>query len=173
MDGEVGALVQSLSTGAGRLAVDLASVEQNMAELYDAASARRAEEDPPDSEPLGSKPGDLAPPDAEPPDAEPLDSELPDLAPPDSESPGEAGLEPPAAAPIEAHAPQSHPTPVAAVAAPGTSVGDSDVDGARLIALNMALNGDSREQTDRYLADNFTISDRQKLLDEVYAAVGG
>jgi hypothetical protein len=48
-----------------------------------------------------------------------------------------------------------------------------DLDGARLVALNMALSGEPREQTDRYLADSFKLSDRAKLLDEVYAAVGG
>jgi hypothetical protein len=48
-----------------------------------------------------------------------------------------------------------------------------DLDGARLVALNMALGGESREQTDRYLAASFQLSDRAKLLDEVYAAVEG
>ena len=49
----------------------------------------------------------------------------------------------------------------------------ADLDGARLVALNMALSGESREQTDRYLADSFQLADRAKLLDEVYAAVEG
>jgi hypothetical protein len=48
-----------------------------------------------------------------------------------------------------------------------------DIDGARLIALNMALNGDSREQTDSYLAENFQLANRRQLLDEVYAAIEG
>jgi cell division septum initiation protein DivIVA len=48
-----------------------------------------------------------------------------------------------------------------------------DVEGARLIALNMALNGQSREETDKYLAENFDLSDRSALLDEVYATVEG
>jgi hypothetical protein len=51
--------------------------------------------------------------------------------------------------------------------------GNDDVDGARLIALNMALNGESRERADRYLAEHFTLTDRQKLLDDVYAAIEG
>ena len=46
-----------------------------------------------------------------------------------------------------------------------------DTEGARLIALNMALNGTPREETDRYLADNFELDDRGQLLDEVYASV--
>jgi hypothetical protein len=47
------------------------------------------------------------------------------------------------------------------------------VEGARLIALNMALNGQSRDETDRYLRDNFELPDRAALLDEVYATVEG
>jgi hypothetical protein len=54
-----------------------------------------------------------------------------------------------------------------------TTAGDVDPDGARLIALNMALNGESREQADRYLAEHFELADREKLLDEVYAAIEG
>jgi hypothetical protein len=50
---------------------------------------------------------------------------------------------------------------------------DADVEGARLIALNMALNGESREATDQYLAENFDLGDRSALLDEVYASVEG
>ncbi|MGH2862394.1 MAG: DivIVA domain-containing protein [Solirubrobacteraceae bacterium] len=46
-----------------------------------------------------------------------------------------------------------------------------DLEGARLVALNMALNGTPREETDRYLAENFELEDRQLLLDEVYASV--
>ena len=48
-----------------------------------------------------------------------------------------------------------------------------DLDGARLVALNMALNGESRAETERYLAENFELPDRLKLIDEVYAAVEG
>jgi hypothetical protein len=35
----------------------------------------------------------------------------------------------------------------------------------------MALNGTPRDETDRYLAENFELSDRHGLLDEVYASV--
>jgi DivIVA domain-containing protein len=51
-----------------------------------------------------------------------------------------------------------------------TVVGE-DVEGARLVALNMALNGTSREETDRYLSENFELNDRGQLLDEVYSSV--
>jgi DivIVA domain-containing protein len=65
------------------------------------------------------------------------------------------------------------PTPAAPPAAARAPAGGSDVDGARLVALNMALNGQSREETDRYLAENYDLPDRLGLLDEVYAAVEG
>ncbi|MEA2154043.1 MAG: hypothetical protein QOE11_183 [Solirubrobacteraceae bacterium] len=51
--------------------------------------------------------------------------------------------------------------------------GETDAEAARLVALNMALNGQSRSETDKYLADNFDLSDRAALLDEVYATVEG
>jgi len=37
----------------------------------------------------------------------------------------------------------------------------------------MALNGDYRAATDRYLAEHYQLSDRQQLLDEVYAVIEG
>jgi hypothetical protein len=37
----------------------------------------------------------------------------------------------------------------------------------------MALNGTPREDTDKYLSENFQLADRPGLLDEVYASVEG
>lgn len=68
---------------------------------------------------------------------------------------------PPAAAPAAEEEPKTAPQR------------SEDLDGARLVALNMALGGESREQTDRYLASSFQLADRAKLLDEVYAAIEG
>jgi hypothetical protein len=42
-------------------------------------------------------------------------------------------------------------------------------EGARLLALKMALDGRSREQTAAYLRENFELADLDALLDEVYA----
>ena len=52
------------------------------------------------------------------------------------------------------------------------SEGDG-AEGARLIALNMALNGTPREETAQYLEENFDLDDQDQILDEVYARVGG
>jgi hypothetical protein len=46
-------------------------------------------------------------------------------------------------------------------------------EGARVIALNMALNGSPREETARYLDENFELENPEALLDEVYARVRG
>jgi DivIVA domain-containing protein len=45
-------------------------------------------------------------------------------------------------------------------------------EGARLVALNMALNGTPREEAARYLADNFQLEDQEAILDDVYSRVG-
>jgi DivIVA domain-containing protein len=129
MDGEAGALVDSLRTGAGRLSADLAAAEQNMGELYDAASGG------------GTSPMVAA--------------AVTEAKPAPAPDPPVAPLPPP-------------PLPSEPPAAP-----NGDFDGARLIALNMALNGDSREDVGRYLADNFDLADREKLVEEVYAAIEG
>jgi hypothetical protein len=73
------------------------------------------------------------------------------------------------AAPTYPAAAEVAPTPPAAAGAGEQK--RSDLDSARLVALNMALSGESREQADRHLADTFELADRAKLLDEVYAAV--
>ena len=67
------------------------------------------------------------------------------------------------------HATPDTPGEAEAIAGEGTD----DAEGARLIALNMALNGTPREETARYLSENFQLSDAGGLLDEVYASVEG
>jgi hypothetical protein len=75
------------------------------------------------------------------------------------------------------HAAAAPPPPVAQPAQPQAAApaagASNDLDGARLIALNMALNGESRADTERYLAENFQLPDRMGLVEEVYAAVEG
>jgi hypothetical protein len=73
--------------------------------------------------------------------------------------------------PERAEPPEAAPTP--ARTRPVADGDTGDIEGARLIALNMALNGQSRDETDRYLAENFDLTDRESLLDEVYESVGG
>ncbi|MDP1849180.1 MAG: DivIVA domain-containing protein [Solirubrobacteraceae bacterium] len=149
MESELSALVESLRTGANRLNADLSLLSGNMGELYD-ASGRGS------SEPAAA------------PIVEDLNVvEQDDPAPPEPPAPA-----PEAAAPARPAQRQAPAAPETAPAAGGDDE-DDDVEGARLIALNMALNGQSREETDKYLAENFDLSDRAALLDEVYATVEG
>jgi DNA repair exonuclease SbcCD ATPase subunit len=75
-----------------------------------------------------------------------------------------AGL---AAASGEAEAVASQEEP----AAPTPTNGDAAA--ARIVALDMALSGKPRDETDRFIAENYDLDDRKSLLDEVYAAAGG
>ena len=74
--------------------------------------------------------------------------------------------------PVSASPPQPESESEAPAEGEPAAEGDDDSEGARLIALNMALNGTPRDETDRYLAENFQLEEREKLLDEVYARVG-
>ena len=61
------------------------------------------------------------------------------------------------------------PEPEPELAADGKS---DDVGGARLVALNMALDGASREEIEAKLAEDFALADSAKLVDEVLAVAG-
>ena len=165
MDGEASTLVESLRAGAGRLANDLTAVETNMAELYDAAAGRgphAPQADPPPAVPLAQT-GDSGP---EVPVRQGHSEFVPASAPAPTTTLAASALPP---------LPFSEPSPPTPSQSDQqeASAGNGDLDGARLIALNMALNGDSRAATDRYLAEHYQLSDRQKLLDEVYAVIEG
>ena len=82
-----------------------------------------------------------------------------------TQGPESAEPEPAHAADAEVPAEPAH-----SPSAPPAPAGDGH-EGARVIALNMALNGSSREETARYLSENFELEDPEALLDEVYARV--
>jgi DivIVA domain-containing protein len=193
MESELTALTESLRTGSNRLNADLQLLEGNLTEVGDAVSPRpRFEPEQPEvelewiEEEAGAE---LVHPDAVQPIAEaPLAAEFEPAA--DNGEP----LAPPAIAPApqfgeplvysdpepaaQMGEPLTHPDTIAAAGglsaleAEPIAVSDDD-EGARLIALNMALNGTPREDTDRYLSENFQLADRDRLLDEVYASVEG
>ncbi len=173
LDGETDALVDSLRAGATRLAGDLASVETNMGELYDAASGRASD---PGTDTVSAVATERAAPKIEDP-ARPPDVPAPPVAGvTDSTSvtgstSSSSSSPPPPPPPVPVPPTPVPPVPASPQEAPSSENGD--LDGARLVALNMALNGDSREDTDRYIAENYEVADRAKLLDEVYAAIEG
>ncbi len=190
MDGELAALVESLRAGATRLTGDLAAVKGNMGELYDAASAHGGAIGPGASAaPLSAAPAREIP---SSPGHEQGGAAVAPEAPqaetpaPGAEAPESGGAQgPPASAGPQAQAVSAPESAVTTTApqgstwttavedppAPAAKEVDEDLDGARLIALNMALNGESRADAERYLAEHFELSDRAKLIDEVYAAI--
>jgi DivIVA domain-containing protein len=91
--------------------------------------------------------------------------------PPTAEEPAQPeeapAQEAPAPAAEQPAAEQPPPTPAA------EGIGGAGPEGARLVALNMALNGTPREEAARYLADNFELEDQEAILDDVYSRVGG
>ncbi len=161
METELGALIESLRTGANRLTADLTLLQGNMGELR-AASGQAAEPARDDlraaDEPAVSRPAGIL-------DQPTEEADLADLEAAEDEDLDYEELEPEDGEAADfADAPRERRT------APAGASGDAE--GARLIALNMALNGTPREETDRYLAENFDLDDRDGLLDEVYARVG-
>jgi DivIVA domain-containing protein len=184
MESELGALLEALRTGANRLNADLQLLEGNFSELRESAAPQGGFEP---EEPAGSRAGgspggarrgtaagsSTGSPSRPASATRPLST--PDLgeedfeADPDEDLFDEFSSETPAApaAPAAREAPPRAPSPLASGQDPG------DTEGARLIALNMALNGTPREETDRYLAENFQLPDREALLEEVYESVEG
>jgi DivIVA domain-containing protein len=145
MESELGSLIDSLRTGGNRLSADLHLLEGNLTEVKGVVTPR--------------------------PQFEPEVAEEPPPPAPEPEPAAEAPPEPEHAAAAEAPAEPE----LVAEDSHGAAAGDSndEAEGARLIALNMALNGTPREETARYLSENFQLSDAGGLLDEVYASVEG
>jgi DivIVA domain-containing protein len=152
MESELSALIESLRTGSNRLNADLQLLEGNLTEVSGAVVPRPRFEPEPRGAVL-----------EEPPAAERSDlfqeqaDELEVAAVTYEEVVVERVGEPAAVSSLEPEPPN----------------GSDDTEGARLIALNMALNGTPRAETERYLAENFQLSDRRTLLDEVYTSVEG
>ena len=149
MESELNGLVESLRTGANRLTADLSLLEGGMGDLYDAAG--RGEE------------GVMPPPGPRIVESVPLAVDADEPAPAD-DVPGAGDL-------LTTDEPAAVTAPAGDESAPADGGGEADTEGARLVALNMALSGTTREETDRYLAENFDLADRAALLDEVYATV--
>ncbi len=152
MESELGALIESLRTGSNRLNADLQLLEGNLTEVKNAVVPRpqfEPEHPAPDASRSAVEPPVVPEPEFEP---EPFEESVQITA----AAAGEVLT--------DGHA---EPAPAAA------RMNGGDDDGARLIALNMALNGTPREETDRYLAENFKLTDRRGLLDEVYSSVDG
>jgi hypothetical protein len=78
------------------------------------------------------------------------------------------------AAPPAEPAPTESPAAETDSPAPATNgaARSGDEAGARLVALNMALEGTPREETAAFLAEHYEVADLDVLLDDVYASAG-
>jgi DivIVA domain-containing protein len=155
MEEELTDLIDSLRKGGNRLTADLRLLESNLSDSGDVLTPRR-EFEPEEPEPVAQSPEaggawESAP--------TVVDEPVPEAAALESVA-GEAGGGESTADTGTSELSSEHP-------------GDDDAEGARLIALNMALNGTPREETERYLSENFQLADPGGLLDEVYASVEG
>jgi DivIVA domain-containing protein len=153
MQGELDSLIESLRNGTGRLSSDLKLLETNLTDVRGVVTPRPEFEPEPGSEPA------LAEGESDPPTPTPVATEW---------TPAEADPSEPAPEAVSGETP-----PVDTEIAASNGGAQDDLEGARLIALNMALNGTPREETAKYLADNFSLGDADGLLDEVYASVEG
>ena len=163
MEGELSALVESLRTGANRLNADLSLLSGNMGELYDAAGRSSA----PPAAPAAVE--------AVEPELTVVEEVVVAAVVPVEEEPEPTVEVPEAVEDVPDIRDIQNTQAIQDIEDIQAAVleADEDVEGARLIALNMALNGQSRAETDRYLAENFDLSDRAALLDAVYATVEG
>jgi hypothetical protein len=177
MRAAAGNLVENLRSSATSLNQELTSIREEYAGVRSGRLEVGGAADGGDAGPAAvATPEPEAVPDEGPVDAEPeVVAEVEETA--VHEAPADDGyetVEEPVAAEPE---PEEEPEEEAAAEAPaepargGRSIRGAE--GARLIALNMALNGTPRDETARYLSQNFDLDDPASLLDEVYARVGG
>jgi vacuolar-type H+-ATPase subunit H len=129
--------------------------------------ARVPEPEPPrDPEPMPPRIPEPEPP----PSPEPTPPTVPEPQPPEPQGEGGPSTE-------ELMAQLKGDAPAGSKGAPedgGESMGgdEGDTSAARLVAMKMALDGSSREDIDRHLAEGYDLTDRDQLLDEVFEAVG-
>jgi DivIVA domain-containing protein len=158
LDSELAALIERLREGATRLQEDLEAVEGELGELRAATGAEdpvpAADEDEA-SERAGSEPGAPA--------RRTSESSASESSASESSASESSASESSASESSASVAPDSP--------AHASETSGADSEGARLVALNMALSGTPREETERYLEANFSLEDRAGLLDDVYARV--
>ncbi len=168
MESELASLIDALRTGGNRLDSDLRLLEGNLAEVGETAAVRGYDFEPEQPEQPEQPPEPAT--DAWGAPADPADEDFYDPDTADAGAGSEAvGAEEAAAVPE----PVSGAGGTFAEPPPASSGSSEDAEGARLIALNMALNGTPRDETARYLSENFELVDSDGLLDEVYASVEG
>ena len=168
MDRELAGLLDGLRAGTQRLSADLTLLQGSVEEVRQAAAPGAAD---------GGEPADGG-------TARERHTDAPGHDGASAAIPGEESSEEPeddAAIP----GPDPVPHPGRSAAAPDDPADSAEPaawepderpvaerDGARMVALNMALNGVPRDDTQHHIEENFELEDVQGLLDEVYARVG-
>ncbi len=181
IESELGGMLDALRTSVTRAKADLSLLENHLIEVRDAVTPRPAFELEQEPEPqampeLGTPPPSLGAPSAA--ELSPSDASLSDPfgAPPPAQDLSDSEttpLAPAEDASYESVTYEQFQAESATPAAEPQAEYTDDTEGARLIALNMALNGTPREEVDRYLAENFDLNDRAGLIEEVYSSVEG
>jgi DivIVA domain-containing protein len=157
MENELSALIESLRTGSNRLNADLQLLEGNLAAVKNAVVPRPRFE-PEHEGSAASRPGGGA-------------AAAPARA-VEQAAPAVPTAEPfePAVGGVGGTASGEPMTDRGAEPRPAGPANGAEDESARLIALNMVMNRTPREEIDRYLAENFRLTDRRGLLDEVYSS---
>jgi outer membrane biosynthesis protein TonB len=174
MHGELGELMDRLREDAGRLSNELRALERDVVEIGPATDDMAEDEDPLD-EPLQAAEPEEQPTAEEPPD-EPAVEAPPDEptveAPPDE--PVSEGIPETAAGKARAKRGRKTPAKPKAPAKRKAEAADrsGDEEAARLVALDMALGGTPREETEKYLAEHYALDDPGRVLDDVYELAG-
>ena len=147
MHDELGAIMDRLREEAGRLSADLRTLERDVAEI---APPAVEEEDEPEYEDLEPEPET------------------------DPERIAAAKGTPAPLPEVEEPEPETDAERIAAARKkqPPKADKQDDEEAARLVALDMALAGTPREETEKYLAEHYELADPGAVLDDVYALAG-
>jgi DivIVA domain-containing protein len=157
MHDELGAMMDRLREEAGRLSAELRTLERDVVELGPPAVEDELEE--PEYEELEPEPET---------DPERIAAAKGTPAPPpEIEEP-----EPETDAERIAAAKKAKPETAAAKARAKKAGKADDEEAARLVALDMALAGTPRDETEKYLAEHYELADAGAVLDDVYALAG-
>jgi DivIVA domain-containing protein len=149
----LGAMHDELGALMDRLSAELRSLERDVVEIAP----------PPEEEPLPDEPEPVAE------EPEPVAEEPEPLV----EEPEPAPAEPAAAPETAAGKARSRRGRSKAKTEPEPQAKPADdEEAARLVALDMALAGTPRDETERYLAEHYTLADPGAVLDDVYALAG-
>jgi DivIVA domain-containing protein len=172
MHDELGAIMDRLREDAGRLSAELRSLERDVVEIAPAvedellddalpAAEESAVDEPVAEEAMLEEPAGEAPPE---------ETGQPETAAARARAKGGSSKGTTSKA-ASSKASSTEAVGPEAAGPEGASAAD-DIEAARLVALDMALAGTPREETQKYLAEHYSLADPAAVLDDVYALAG-